>query len=129
MMKIGTITLLQSFVILLSISTTVARDKDSNLRQDTGPLIEQHLFDGNTEIQVDKSPPMDSLRHLQIIFFHGGLNMLSNLTASTLSNLTKNTVSLKHSPVTMMGVSFYRLGATPQLLSNDICKFQQDVSF
>jgi hypothetical protein len=56
MMKIGTITLLQSFVILLSIiSTTVARDKDSNLRQDTGPTrIEQHLFDGNTEIQVDK---------------------------------------------------------------------------
>ena len=48
--------LLQSFVLLLSLSTAAARDKDGNLREeDTRPLIlGQPLIDGKTEVQVGK---------------------------------------------------------------------------
>jgi hypothetical protein len=49
------ISLLQPFVLLLSLSTAAAWDKDGNLRQDTRPaLIGQQLLDGNTAIQGGK---------------------------------------------------------------------------
>ena len=46
---------LLSFVLLLSVSTAAAWDKDSNFQQDTRPaLIGQQLLDGNTAIQEGK---------------------------------------------------------------------------
>jgi hypothetical protein len=46
---------LLSFVLLLSVSTAAAWDKDGNLQQDTRPaLIGQQLLDGNTAIQEGK---------------------------------------------------------------------------
>ena len=50
---------LPSIVLLLSVSTAAARDVDGNLRwQDTCPstLIEQHLTDRDTVLQVDEEP-------------------------------------------------------------------------
>jgi hypothetical protein len=50
---------LPSIVLLLSVSTAATHDVDGNLRrQDTRPstLIEQHLIDGDTVLQVDEEP-------------------------------------------------------------------------
>jgi hypothetical protein len=49
---------LPSIVLLFSVSTAAARDVDGNLRQDTrrSTLIEQHVIDVDTVLQVDEEP-------------------------------------------------------------------------